>query len=74
MKSLNQLCQRNNIVKEYKLVITKLSLHFNILTQDKLEEQTKKVDVNDDKQLDTFLQRVIVRIHHNISKIIMINL
>ena len=74
MKSLNQLCQNNNIVKEYKLVITKLSLHFNILTQDKLEEQTKKVDVNDYKQLDTFLQRVIVRIHHNISKIIMINL
>ena len=73
MKNLNQLCQRTNIVKEYKIIITKLSLHFNILTQEKIEEQTRKVDVNDDKQLDSFLQKVIVRIHHNISKIFRVN-
>jgi len=34
-----------------------------------MEEQTKNVDVKDDKQLDSFLERVIVRIHHNIIRI-----
>jgi hypothetical protein len=70
MKSISQLCKRNDIVDVYNQITTKLSSHFNIISQDKIEEQAKNVNENDDKQLDGFLQRVIVRIHHNISNII----
>lgn len=70
MKSISQLCKKNDIVDVYNQITSKLSSHFNIITQDKIEEQAKTVDEKDDKQLDSFLQRVIVRIHHNISKII----
>jgi hypothetical protein len=69
MKSISQLCKRNDIVDVYNQITTKLSSHFNIISQDKIEEQAKNVNENDDKQLDSFLQRVIVRIHHNISNI-----
>ncbi len=70
MKSISQLCKRNDIVDVYNQITTKLSSHFNIISQEKIEEQAKNVNENDDKQLDGFLQRVIVRIHHNISNII----
>jgi isochorismate hydrolase len=33
MKTLNQLCQRNNIVAVYNKITIKLSSHFHILTQ-----------------------------------------
>ena len=69
MKSISQLCKRNDIVDVYNQITTKLSSHFNIISQEKIEEQAKNVNENDDKQLDSFLQRVIVRIHHNISNI-----
>ena len=68
MKSISKLCQKNDIIEVYNKITTKLSSHFHILTQDKIQEQAKDVDVKDDQQLDSFLQRVIVRIHHNISK------
>ena len=69
MKSLTQTCEKESIVPILKQVMCKLDSHFNILTQKKLTEETKSVDVNNDKQLDSFLQKVIVRIHHHISKI-----
>lgn len=69
MKSISQLCKRNDIVDVYNQITKKLSSHFNIISQDKIEEQAKNVNENDDKQLDSFLQRVIVRIHHNISSL-----
>jgi len=69
MKNINQLCQRNSIVELYGKIANKLSSHFNILTEEKMEEQTKNVDVQDDKQLDNFLQRVIVRIHKNVIRV-----
>ena len=67
MKTINQICQSNNIVLLYDQIRLKLISHFNILTQANMEEQTKNIDVKDDKQLDSFLQQVIIRIHHNIS-------
>ena len=67
MKTMNQLCQSNNIIAVYQKITVKLSSHFHILTQEKIEEQEKNVDVKDDKQLDSFLQKVILRIHNHIS-------
>ena len=66
MKTINNLCQKNDIVSVYDQIRLKLQSHFNLLTQEKIKEQTKNVDVQNDKQLDSFLQKVIVRIHqHN---------
>jgi len=65
MKQVNKICQKDSIVDMYNKVANKLSSHFNITSQIQLEEETKHIDVNDDKQLDSFLQKVILRIHHH---------
>jgi len=49
--------------------MTKLDSHFNIFTQQKLKEETKNIDTNNDRQLDSFLQKIILRIHHKIIRV-----
>jgi len=69
MKNLNKICEKNSIVNNLKKVMTKLDSHFNIFTQQKLKEETRNIDTNNDRQLDSFLQKVILRIHHKIIRV-----
>lgn len=61
MKSLMDLCQRNNVVDTYKVVTSRLSSHFNIVPDNDKKNCIKKT------KLDSFIQRMIVRVHHHIS-------
>jgi len=66
MKTVEQLCQKTSIVNVFNRVAKELSSHFNLLTEEKISEQAKNVDVKNDKQLTSFLQKVMVRMedHH----------
>jgi len=64
MKNLMDLCQRNNVVDTYKIISSRLSSHFNISPpQNDPNTCTQKT------KMDSFIQRMIVRVHHHIIRV-----